>query len=133
MSSTSSKSKILTFCIALLFADISVYAIVPRPDHVVVCILENHSYGQIVGSADAPYINSLLPQSAHMMEYYALTHPSQPNYIMLFSGNNQGETTDNLPSGCPWNSMNLGGSLLNTGYTFGGYSEDLPTLGSTVA
>jgi hypothetical protein len=115
------------------FAGLTASATVPRPDHVVICILENHSYNQIIGSPDAPFINSLLNRSAHLMEYYALTHPSQPNYIMLFSGNNQGETTDNLPSGTPWTTPNLGASLLHTGYTFAGYSEDLPTWGSTVA
>ena len=106
---------------------------VPRPDHVVICILENHSYSQIIGSSAAPYINSLLPVAANMQEFYALTHPSQPNYIMLFSGNNQGETSDNLPAGTPWTTPNLGASILMTGYTFAAYSEDLPTTGSTVA
>jgi hypothetical protein len=120
-------------CLLIMLTAVKISAAVPRPDHVVICILENHSYNQIVGAADAPYINSLLPQSAHLMEYYALTHPSQPNYIMMFSGQNQGETTDNLPTGTPWTTPNLGASLINTGYTFTGYSEDLPTLGSTVA
>ena len=108
-------------------------AAVPKPDHVVICILENHSYQQIVGSNYAPYINTLVFQSANLLEYYALTHPSQPNYLMLFSGSNQGETTDNLPAGTPWTTPNLGGALLNAGNTFKSYSEGLPTPGSTVA
>lgn len=107
-------------------------ASVPRPDHVVICILENHSYNQIVGSTAAPYINSLVPESANLKEFYGLSHPSQPNYLMMFSGANQGETTDNLPSGTPWTTKNLGSSLLYTGYTFASYSEGLPSQGSTV-
>ena len=35
---------------------------VPRPDHVVIVMEENHGYDQIIGSADAPYINSLASQ-----------------------------------------------------------------------
>ena len=37
---------------------------VPRPDHVVIVIEENHSYGEIIGSSAAPYINSLAAQGA---------------------------------------------------------------------
>lgn len=109
------------------------YANVPRPDHVVICILENHDFNSIIGSSAAPFINSLVPQSANMKEFYALTHPSQPNYIMLFSGTNHGVTSNSLPSGIPWNTPNLGGLLINAGFTFRGYSEDLPSVGSTVA
>jgi hypothetical protein len=29
----------------------------PRPDHIVVVIEENHSYSKIIGNAEAPYIN----------------------------------------------------------------------------
>ena len=122
--------------ILLVFYFLSIqtsFAAVPKPDHVVICILENHSYQQIIGSNYTPYINTLVFQSANLQEYYALTHPSQPNYLMLFSGSNQGETTDNLPAGTPWTTTNLGGSLLNSGNTFKAYSEGLPTPGSTVA
>ena len=62
---------------------------VPRPDHVVICVLENHGYWSIVGSPYAPFINGLIGRSALLQEYYALTHPSQPNYIMLYSGDAQ--------------------------------------------
>ena len=37
---------------------------VPRPDHVVMVIEENHSYSEIIGSSPAPYINSLAAQGA---------------------------------------------------------------------
>ena len=35
---------------------------VPRPDHVVIVIEENHSYSEIIGSSAAPYISSLAAQ-----------------------------------------------------------------------
>ncbi|HNP99284.1 MAG TPA: acid phosphatase, partial [Bacteroidia bacterium] len=69
---------------------LTMLAVIPKPDKVVICILENHGYPQVIGSGAAPYINQLAGMGANMVEFYALTHPSQPNYIMLFSGENQG-------------------------------------------
>ncbi len=107
------------------------FAQVPIPTHVVIVIEENHDYTQIIGSSAAPYINSLATGSnaALFTQSYALTHPSQSNYIMLYSGSNQGVTNDNLPSGLPFTTANLGASLLNAGKTFLGYSEGLPSVG----
>ncbi len=124
------KLLLLQFIIVCLSS--SAFANVPRPDHIVVCVLENHGYNQVIGSSFAPYINQLSTMGANMVEYYALTHPSQPNYLMLFSGGNQGVTTDNLPVGTPWTTPNLGASLINAGFSFSGFSEDLPSTGSLV-
>jgi len=105
----------------------------PRPDHVVLVIEENKSYSQIIGNASAPYINSLAGQGASFTQSYALTHPSQPNYIAFFSGSTQGVTDSTCPApGAPYTTPNLGAELLAKGLTFGGYSEDLPAIGSTV-
>lgn len=106
----------------------------PTPDHILVVVMENKGYSNIVGNSQASYINSLIggANTAVFTESYALTHPSQPNYIMLYSGDNQGVNSDNLPSAIPFTSCNLGASLIDSGYTFVGYSEDLPALGSTV-
>lgn len=102
----------------------------PRPDHVVIAIEENHAYTQIIGSPSAPYINSLATQGALFTASYGITHPSQPNYLDLFSGSNQGVTTDSCPH--TFSTDNLGNLLINAGDTFIGYSEDLPSPGSTV-
>lgn len=123
----------LFFILSLFYINNSYSAVIPKPDKVVICVLENHGYPQVIGASAAPYINQLANMGANMVEFYALTHPSQPNYIMLFSGENQGVTTDAVPSGTPWSVPNLGASLIDAGYTFGGYSEDLPGVGSNVA
>jgi hypothetical protein len=101
----------------------------PRPDHVVVLIMENHGYEDIIGNADAPYINSLAQENALLTASYGLIHPSQPNYIMLYSGSNQGVTNNNVPAGIPWSTPNLGASLLQAGLTFKAYSDGLPSVG----
>ncbi|MFL5731653.1 MAG: alkaline phosphatase family protein [Chloroflexia bacterium] len=103
---------------------------VPRPDHVVIVIEENHSYSEIIGSSAAPYINGLAGQGALFTNSYAIEHPSQPNYLDFFSGSNQGVTSDNCPY--TFSTANLGSELLGAGLTFAGYSEDLPAPGSTV-
>jgi hypothetical protein len=104
-----------------------------RPLHTVILILENHSFSQIAGNAQAPYINALLNDNhtATLTQSFALTHPSQPNYIMLYSGSSQGVTDNNVPSNLPFTTPNLGASLIQAGFTFTGYSEDLPSVGYT--
>lgn len=102
----------------------------PRPDHVVIVIEENHSFQEIDGSPSAPNINSLVGEAAVFTQSFAIEHPSEPNYLDLFSGANQGVTDDSCPHS--FSAANLGAELIAAGLTFGGYSEDLPSIGSTV-
>jgi len=103
---------------------------VPRPDHVLVVIEENHSYDQIIGNSSAPYINSLAGQGASFTDSTAIAGISQPNYLALFSGATQGVTDDSCPH--TFSAENLGHQLLAANIGFAGYSEDLPAPGSTV-
>ena len=77
----------LLFNLFFIFMNASAVGVIPRPDHVVVLVLENHSYNQIVGSPAAPYINGLINngQTALFTQSYGLSHPSQPNYLQFFS------------------------------------------------
>jgi phosphatidylinositol-3-phosphatase len=117
--------------IPVVLLSTNVHSHMPVPDHVVFVIFENHSYDQILGNSAAPYLNGLVRDSASALftQSYALTHPSQPNYLMLFSGTDQGVTNDDVPKKLPFTSPNLGAGLLHAGRTFAGYSEDLPTIG----
>jgi phosphatidylinositol-3-phosphatase len=110
-----------------IFAQVSL----PAPDHIVIVILENHAYHQILGSSAAPYINALAGDSfsALFTQSYALTHPSQPNYLDLYSGCNQDVINSNIPAGIPFTTDNLGSQLLNKEMTFMTYSESLPFVG----
>jgi hypothetical protein len=102
----------------------------PRPDHIVLVIEENHSYSQIIDSPDAPYINSLAAHGAVLTQSFGVTYPSQPNYLALFSGSTQGITDNSCPH--IFRTPNLGHSLLEAGLSFAGYSEDLPSVGSLI-
>src|SRR5262252_6264054 len=104
---------------------------VTPPDHIVIVIEENHSFSEIIGSSSAPYINSLAQQGALFTNSFAIEHPSEPNYLDIFSGSNQGITNDNCPVG-PFSTANLGSEVIAAGKTFIGFSEDLPSVGSTI-
>lgn len=113
-----------------LSATAATSGVIPRYDHVVVVVMENASRSSIVGNTvDAPYINSLLSSGANFTQAYAVTHPSQPNYLALFSGSTQGITDDTCPH--TFGADNLGNQLIAAGYTFAGYSETMPSIGYT--
>jgi phosphatidylinositol-3-phosphatase len=101
-----------------------------RPDHVLVAIFENQAYASLAGNAQAPYFNALMRSSAVLTNAHGVTHPSQPNYLALFSGSTQGITDDHCLT--PWTDRaNLARQLLDAGLTFAGYSEDMPAPGYT--
>src|ERR1035437_5855033 len=103
------KSKLLYTALMAGFSANMYSQTVPTPDHVVILMLENFGYNDIIGSANAPHINALTsdPNAAVFTQSYGLTHPSQPNYVMLYSGANQGITTDVIATNTPFSTCNL--------------------------
>lgn len=62
-----------------------------QPDHVVLVIMENHSYRDIVGSAQAPFINhTIVPNSIDLTSMRANSSPSLPNYVWISAGSDCG-------------------------------------------
>jgi len=100
-------------------------ASVPAFDHVFVIVMENHSYGEIIGSSAAPYINSLLTSGALATNYTAVAHPSLPNYLALTGGSTFGITTD--CNTCWVNASNIGDSLESVGSAWKAYEESMPS------
>ena len=70
----------------LLILPAALHAQVPKSNHVVVVLEENHSYSSVVGSSAMPYFNSLASQNVLATQYYANTHPSIGNYLMMTTG-----------------------------------------------
>ncbi|MEU4250644.1 alkaline phosphatase family protein [Amycolatopsis sp. NPDC026612] len=103
---------------------------VPAFDHIVLVMFENKKFSSINGSSSAPYFNTLASQSAKFTNSFAITHPSQPNYVALFSGATQGVTDDTCPANLGAKA-NLGQQLIGAGKTFTGYSEAMPSDGYT--
>jgi acid phosphatase len=91
---------------------------------VAIIVEENRAYGTIVGSNQAPYIHrTLIAHGALLTNYYAITHPSLPNYLALDSGSTQGCTSDVCGS---YGARDLGGQLTRAGKSWAGYMESMP-------
>jgi len=94
--------------------------IVPQLDHVVVIILENHSFDQIIDPNRAPFIHRLATGGALFVNAFAVSHPSQPNYFALFSGSTQGIRDD---EDYTFDAPTLAGALDAVQKSFVGYIE----------
>ena len=117
----------------LLTASVRAQQSLPRPDHIVIVVEENHSFSQIIGSSFTPYINSLTDEGALLTSFFALHHPSQPNYLVLFSGDRQGIFDNACDQNRPLiTNPSIGGQFITSGRSFVGYAEDLPKVGSMI-
>jgi hypothetical protein len=71
---------------------------IPHLDHVFVIMMENHHISQILGNANAPYINTYAMHTANLANnYFAVGHPSLTNYLEVIGGSNFGIVNDNSP------------------------------------
>ncbi len=110
----------------------------PIYDHIVIVVEENKDWADIIDNPDAPYINQLALEGALFTKSFGLEHHSQGNYYWLFSGDNQNVGfIDEVPQpgnppNYPFTTSNLGQQLIKHGYSFKGYSQSLPEIGSTV-
>ena len=106
----------------------SVSSAVPHLDHIIVVVMENKNYDQ---ARTAPYTASLIASGSLFSNSYAVTHPSQPNYVALWSGSTAGLTDDACPApGSPFTIENLGHACQTAGLTWRAYSGDLPSVAS---
>jgi acid phosphatase len=96
----------------------------------VLVMFENKNQTTIDGNSSAPYLNSLAAQGARFTNSFAITHPSQPNYIAIMSGSTQGVSSDACPQHFS-GKENLPHQLTAAGLTFVGYSESMPSAGYT--
>ena len=97
------------------------------PAHVVVVVEENHSAADVLGNPAAPFMNALARSGTSLTNFFAITHPSEPNYVALFSGSTHGRRDDSCPH--RYRGANLGSQLRAARLTFTGYSDGLPSTG----
>jgi phosphatidylinositol-3-phosphatase len=78
---------------------------IPHLDHVFVIMMENHSFGQVVGNPAMPFVNGQIngKQVNLARSYYAVGHPSLTNYLEIVGGSNFGVRSDNAPD---WHNAN---------------------------
>jgi uncharacterized protein YceK len=95
-------------------------------DHVFLVVLENHSFGQVMGNSAMPYLNLLASSHSLAANYFANAHPSIPNYFMLTTGSPQ--TFDDNFSGTITDN-NLVRALNGANKSWKAYVESLPSVG----
>ncbi len=95
---------------------------------VVLVVEENSSYSSVIGSSAMPYLNSLASQYGLATQYYADTHPSIGNYMMMTTGQ---IITNNDSFNGPVSVDNIVRHLLAAGKTWKAYEESLPSVGYT--
>src|SRR4051812_32336093 len=100
---------------------------VPKPtsSHVVTIVMENKEYGDVIGSADAPYINRMARRYGLATASYGVQHPSLPDYLALTSGSTHGIDSD--CTSCHVAARNLVDELESARLSWTAYMEDLPS------
>ena len=112
----------------LLTLPAALHAQVPKSNHVVVVLEENHSYSSVVGSSAMPYFNSLASQNVLATQYYANTHPSIGNYLELTAGQ---IITNNDGYSATISADNIVRHMLTAAKTWKSYAQSLPSVGYT--
>jgi phosphatidylinositol-3-phosphatase len=103
-------------------------AVAPHASHVTIVLMENHDYDLVAGSRQAPYFNkTLVPQGVLLRNSHAIGHPSEPNYVALFSGSTHGLQGDPCP--VYFSAANVASESIAAGKTFTGYAESMPRDG----
>jgi phosphatidylinositol-3-phosphatase len=92
--------------------------------HVVVVVMENAEYGEIIGNRAAPYVNRLARRYGLATDSHAITHPSLPNYLALTSGSTQGIESD--CTSCAVSAPNIVDQLEAAGVSWRAYLEGVP-------
>src|SRR2546421_2778766 len=93
------------------------------PRRVWLIVLENRSYGQLIGDDDAPSINALASRFGLATDYHGVARPSQPNYLALISGSTQGVKDDDVHD---LDAKTLLDQLEAAGHSWHVYAENVP-------
>src|SRR5687768_10273630 len=106
--------------------------LVPNFEHIVIIMFENKEFGSVIGNNLMPNYNQLAREYTLLTQYYAVTHPSLPNYIAFIGGDTFG--IDVNCNDCFVNAPSLPDYIEASGRTWKTYQEDMPEpcfLGST--
>jgi phospholipase C len=99
---------------------------VARYEHVVWIWMENHTFDQVIGNADAPYETGLAAQCGTATDYAEVGSPSLPNYIGATSGDIQGIHDDASPSTHRLTVDNVFRQVRSAGGTEKSYQDSMP-------
>ena len=93
---------------------------------ILVIMEENHGTPQVFPSG-MPYLWQLARRYAYASDWSAITHPSLPNYLAIFSGSAFNDPPDCGPGpGCAYPAPSVFGQALALGKTARSYEESMP-------
>jgi phosphatidylinositol-3-phosphatase len=92
--------------------------------HLVLVVLENREYDEVVDNPEAPYLNLLAERGALATRYYGVAHPSLPNYLALLAGSTFGIAENCLD--CVLRGANLATQLSRAGISWRAYMGGMP-------
>ena len=98
--------------------------LVPSFEHIVVIVFENKEFGAVIGNAAMPVYNRMAREYTLLTQYYAVMHPSLPNYIALIGGDTFGIDRD--CNDCFIDAPSLPDLIESSGRTWKTYQEDMP-------
>jgi hypothetical protein len=98
--------------------------LVPVLDHVVIFMFQNKEFTSVIKNTQMPVFNQFADEYTLLEGYYAVTHPSLPNYIALIAGDTFGIETD-YPN-VVLNAPILPDSIEASGRTWKAYMESMP-------
>jgi len=98
---------------------------IPNFDHIVIVIFENEEISTILSSPDLPALTRLVDSGSLLTQYFAVTHPSMPNYIALIGGDTYGY--DHACDFCDIDVTSLPDLIERSGRTWKTYQEDMPS------
>lgn len=98
--------------------------LVPNFEHIVIIMFENKEFGTVIGNPLMSNYNKLAREYTLLTQYYAVRHPSLPNYIALIGGDTFG--IDRNCSDCFIDAPSLPDLIEASGRTWKTYQEDMP-------
>ena len=99
--------------------------LVPEFTHIVTIVFENKEFGTVIGNPQMPYFNELAKSNTLLSQFYAVTHPSLPNYLAMISGDTFGLTFDCYS--CSYDARTFPDLIEASGRTWKTYQEDMPS------
>ena len=99
-------------------------SLVPPFEHTVLILFENKEFGTVIGNPNMPQFNRLAQEYTLLTQFYAVRHPSLPNYIALIGGETFGISSD--CNDCFVNAPSLPDLIEASGRNWKTYQEDMP-------
>ncbi len=99
--------------------------LIPDFKHIIILVFENKEFGTVVNNPQMPYFNQLAKSYTLLTQFYAVTHPSLPNYLAMIGGDTYGVTFDCTK--CIEDGTTLPDLIEASGLTWKTYQEDMPS------